>query len=72
MNEKSKLIRNYEDNFDKMSRAHKESKDKLNSIIYQREVDLKNIMDKNRDEEIKSQAIVNDLRKEVNFTVKKQ
>ena len=65
--EKSKLIRNYEDNFDKMSRAHKESKDKLNSIIYQREVDLKNIMDKNRDEEIKSQAIVNDLRKEVNF-----
>ena len=67
--EKLKLIRNYEDNYDEMVRAHKESKEKLNSIIYQRELDLKNLMEKNRDEEIKYQANLNDLRKDIKFRI---
>jgi len=67
--EKLKLIRNYEDNFEHMTRSHKESKDKLNSIIYQREEDLKNIMDKHRDEDIRYQAEINELRKEIKFRI---
>jgi len=67
--EKLKLIRYYEDNYDEMVRAHKESKDKLNSIIYQKELDLRNIMEKNNDEEIKYQANLNDLRKDIKFRI---
>ena len=52
-----------------MTRSHKESKDKLNSIIYQREEDLKNIMDKHRDEDIRYQAEINELRKEIKFRI---
>ena len=67
--DKFKLIKSYEDNYENLSKVHKDSKEKLNSIIYQKEIDYKNLMDKFKDEEHIAETKISDFRKDLHKTL---
>ena len=67
--EKVKIIKNYEETIEKLAKTHKESKEKLNIIIYQKETEIKNLMDKYTEEERITQNTITELRKELHSKV---